>query len=268
MTREHTVAAAKVVYMAFFESFVAMAHRGGYVDPADKDRENSLFAFNAAVELGFKYLETDVHATRDGKLIAFHDDRLDRVTDRHGFVAKLPFREVRKAKIAGIDQIPTLDEVLEAFPKTRFNIDLKAPQAIWPLAETLKKHNARNRVCVASFSQRRLNRFKRLMPDVATSFSTLAVVWNGFVPILPKLLSFKGEAFQVPVSQHVAGMEITVTSKRLVETAKRANKMVHVWTINDADMIRKLIDLGVNGIISDRPDLLKQIAIEKGVWHA
>ena len=253
--------------MAFFESFVAMAHRGGYIDEADRARENSIYAFRRAVDLGYRYIETDVHATRDGKLIAFHDDRLDRVTDRQGLVAKLPFREVRKARIAGIDQIPSLDEVLEEFPDTCFNVDIKSRLAIWPLAETLKKHNAQGRVCVASFSENRLRKFRRLLPKVTTSLSTLGVAWNVFGPVRPNF-PFSSRILQLPVSQKIRGVDVKLVTKRLIERARQANKRVHVWTINDADKMAELIDLGVNGLISDRPDVLKRVAEEKGVWDA
>lgn len=254
-------------YSYFDEPFALMAHRGGYLDAADADRENSLYAFGRAVEAGYRYLETDVHATADGQLIAFHDDRLDRVTDASGIIAQLGFDEVRRARIAGLDQIPTLDEVLESFPQTRLNIDIKAPGAIEPLVATLRAHRAEDRVCVASFNAGRLRRFRKLMGRrVATGFAGPAVAWSAYLPLLPRLVPVMGQVFQVPISQSVRGREIRVLTKRLVAAAHRYDLRVHVWTINDADQMRELVDLGVDGLIVDRIDLLREMGIERGLW--
>lgn len=253
-------------YSYFDDSFACMAHRGGYLQPADAGRENSLYAFTRAVEAGYRYLETDVHATRDGRLVAFHDDVLDRVTDASGVVADLPFEAVREARIDGQDQVPTLDEVLEAFPGVRLNIDIKAPGAIQPLVATIRAHNAAARVCVASFSGARLRRFRHLMGDrVATGLTGRSVAWGAYMPLL-RHLPLPGQVFQVPLRQQVAGREVPVLTGRLIAAARAHDLRVHVWTINDADQMRQLIDLGVDGLIADRIDLLREVAIERGLW--
>ena len=139
-----------------------LAHRGGASHPANVGIENTLAAFATAVDLGYRFLETDVHATADGRLVAFHDEHLDRVTDRAGAIAELPWSEVAAARIAGSQPIPSLDDLLDAFPEARINIDIKAPGAVVPLWETIRRHAAYDRVCVGSFGERRLHAFRRL----------------------------------------------------------------------------------------------------------
>ena len=126
-------------YAYFDEPFAAYAHRGGALYPPNRHRENTLHAFSQAVELGYRYLETDVHATADGVLVAFHDSVLDRVTDRTGAVARLPYAEVARARIAGQDPIPRLSELLTAFPDARFNIDAKSAGAVDLLATSHRR---------------------------------------------------------------------------------------------------------------------------------
>ena len=145
---------------------LAIAHRGG----TESAPENSLAAFGAATGLGFGYLETDVHLTLDGVLVAFHDDALDRVTDAHGAIADLPFAEVADARIGGTEPIPTLDELLETFPATRFNIDPKSDHTVVALVAALRRHGALDRVCLGAFSDERLQRLRSLAgPQLRTA---------------------------------------------------------------------------------------------------
>ncbi|WP_036897743.1 glycerophosphodiester phosphodiesterase [Propionibacterium sp. oral taxon 192] len=248
--------------------FAPMAHRGGWISGQDESRENTLHAFTRAVKLGYRYLETDVHATRDGELIAFHDSVLDRVTDSTGIIASMPWCEIARAKIAGIDEIPTLDEVLETFPSIRFNIDIKAPRAVTLLARALRRHAAEDRVCVSSFSARRLDHFRRLSAGrVATGTALPGVAWASKIPWLPARLPMRGQAIQLPVSQRIKGIPVQVLTPRLLDTAHRHGMKVHVWTINDAETMTELIEMGVDGVISDRIDVLKSVALAHGVWH-
>src|SRR5580765_2815301 len=144
---------------------IAFAHRGG----AASGLENSMSAFGRAVELGYRYLETDVHATADGVLLAFHDRTLDRVTDGRGRVADLPWREVRQVRIGGVEPIPTLVELIGAWPQVRVNVDVKDASAIAPLIEVIRHTGAIDRVCVASFSEQRLASVRReLGPRLCT----------------------------------------------------------------------------------------------------
>ncbi|MEP5368716.1 glycerophosphodiester phosphodiesterase family protein, partial [Parvibaculum sp.] len=141
---------AKFPYLEF-DGLLAFAHRGG----AGAWPENTMPAFQGAVDLGYRYIETDVHATRDGVLLAFHDDKLDRVTDMQGVIAEMDYAEVRKARIAGTEPIPLMAELLAAWPDIRINIDPKRDNAARPLVQLLKEAKAVERVCVNSFSGRR-----------------------------------------------------------------------------------------------------------------
>ena len=106
--------------------------------------------------MGYRYLETDVHATRDGQVVAFHDTVLDRVSDCRGAIATLPYDAVREARIGGAEPIPLLSDLFEEFPDTRINIDIKADDALAPTVREVLRHNATERVCIGSFSERRL----------------------------------------------------------------------------------------------------------------
>jgi len=260
---------------SFFDApFLAFAHRGGAAYGPNLGRENTLSAFQAAVDLGYRYLETDVHATRDGRLVAFHDDRLDRVTDATGAIADLGFDEVRAAKIGGELQIPTLTELLDSFPAARFNIDCKADDAVDLLARTILEHSAGDRVCVSSFGVGRLRRLRQLLPGVPTAVSSRAIVQLRFapfltgLPVIGNLIRSPGIALQLPVSTRAAGRTITVVTGSLVTAAHRAGRQVHVWTIDDADEMNRLIDLGVDGIFTDRIDTLKDVLSARDLWSA
>jgi len=162
---------------------LAFAHRGGAFHPELEGMENTLAAFRHAVDLGYAYLETDVHATRDGVLLAFHDAVLDRITGGSGTVAQMGYDEVAGALIGGREQIPVLADLLERFPTTRFNIDIKSEHAIEPLAALIRRRGDQDRVCVAAFSETRLRDFRRRMgPTVATAVGPAAAAWARLAP--------------------------------------------------------------------------------------
>ncbi len=210
-------------------------------------------AFAGAIARGFRYLETDVHATADGVLLAFHDDRLDRVADRPGLVAELPYAEVAKARVGG-EPVPLLEELLGTWPDVRVNIDIKAPAAIGPLVEVLNRTGARDRVCVGSFSQARLTRFRRLTHGrICTSlgpWEVAALRAGSYLPGGPALV--RGAVAQVPVAQG----RLRIVDRRFVDAAHRRGVDVHVWTVNEADEMTRLLDLGVDGLVSDYPSVL------------
>jgi glycerophosphoryl diester phosphodiesterase len=247
-------------------SVLAFAHRGGAFHPEIEGLENTLAAFRHAVELGYRYLETDVHATRDGVLLAFHDRALDRVTDRTGSIADLPYDEVADALVGGREQVPTLARLLEEFPHARFNIDIKSAAAVEPLAELIEAHGSHDRVCVGSFSERRLARFRRRIgPRVATSCGPVAV---GVIRAAPGragvdvLTRGRGDVLQVP---HRRG-RLTVVTEEFVARAHRTGRPVHVWTVDDPAEMHHLLDLGVDGIMTDRTDVLRDVLEQRGQW--
>lgn len=255
-------------YPYFATPPVGLAHRGGSLYAPNVGIENSLRAFDNAVHLGFRYLETDVHATRDGVLVAFHDRDLDRVTDRRGAIPDLPWRQVAAARIGGREPIPRLDELFEAFPEARLNIDIKSPGAIAPLWAAIQAHRAYDRVCVGSFSQRSIAAFRRLAgPRIPTAAGQLGTAGLRYLPLrVSEIAATPGQVLQIPVSYVVAGRRVQLLTPRLIRAAHRLGRHVHVWTIDDAPTMHWLLDLGVDGIVSDRIDILRQVLTARGHW--
>jgi glycerophosphoryl diester phosphodiesterase len=253
---------------AFFDvPFTAFAHRGGATYEPNLYRENSLHAFKEAVALGYRYLETDVHATRDGVLLAFHDRVLDRVTDRTGAIAELTYAEVAEARIHALDPIPRFSELLAEFPDARFNVDVKSPRAVALLAATISEHGAYDRVCVASFGIRRLYELRRRLGwRVPSAASTLGVAANRFLPWVTWALNTPAPVLQIPLSISVVGRRLSVLTPALVEAAHRAGKKVQIWTVDDSEIMERLIDAGVDGIFTDRVDTLKDVLVRRGLW--
>lgn len=253
---------------AYFDcDFLAFAHRGGAHYAPNLHRENSRHAFAEAVALGYRYLETDVHLTADGVLIAFHDNALDRVTDATGKVGELPYEVLAEARIGGHDPIPTLAELFEAFPTARFNIDAKSESAVEPLARTIADHDAYERVCVGSFGIGRLHRLRRLLgPRTASAASAIGIAVNRFAPWLTAVLDSPAPVLQLPLDHRIVGRDLRILTERLLRTAHAHGKQVHVWTIDDEAKIEQLIDAGVDGIFTDRPDTLKAVLQRHGRW--
>ncbi len=252
-------------YPYFDVPFAALAHRGGYSPGAPPEVENSLRAFTAAVELGFDYLETDVHATADGELIAFHDDRLDRVTDAGGLIAQLPYSEVARARIGGSEPVPRLADLLDALPSSRFNIDIKHPSAIRPLVATLREHRAEERVCVSSFEGSSVRAFRRATGGAVATGASPREVAGFAVPGLRRRWPLTAQAFQMPVREPRTGMRLLTPG--FIAAAHARGARVHVWTINDRAEMERLLDLGVDGIVSDDLLTLKDVAVERGLWE-
>ncbi|MFI9045642.1 glycerophosphodiester phosphodiesterase family protein [Streptomyces sp. NPDC053427] len=248
---------------------LAFAHRGGAADGL----ENTAAAFRHAVDLGYRYLETDVHATSDGALVAFHDATLDRVTDTRGTIERLPWRAVRRARVGGREPLPLFEELLEEFPGARWNVDLKAEAALAPLLDLLRRTDSWDRVCVGSFSEARVARAQRLAgPRLATSLGTRGVAGlrmrsygRGALP-LDRLLGMavRRDAVCVQVPERQSG--IPVVDPLFLRAAHALGMQVHVWTINDANRMTALLDLGVDGIMTDHTDTLRRVLTERGSW--
>ncbi|WP_369217542.1 glycerophosphodiester phosphodiesterase [Streptomyces flavofungini] len=239
---------------------LALAHRGGAADGL----ENTLTAFRRAAELGYRYMETDVHATSDGRLVAFHDATLDRVTDARGRIVDLPWREVRRARVAGGEPVPLFEDLLQAFPEVRWNVDVKAEPALLPLLDLIGRTDSWDRVCVGSFSEGRVARAQRLAgPRLATSLGTRGVaalrLLSCGVPAAPRRSAV---CAQVPETH--AG--IRVVDRRFVRAAHARGLRVHVWTVNDAARMAALLDLGVDGIVSDHIETLREVLKDRGLW--
>ncbi|CAM3020901.1 glycerophosphodiester phosphodiesterase [Saccharomonospora xinjiangensis] len=243
----------------------AFAHRGWHVGDLS-GLENSLLAFRRAVAEGYRYVETDVHATADGVVVVHHDPTLDRTTDRSGAILGQPWNVVRRARIGGREPVSRLEDVLEELPDAFFNIDVKSDAAVEPFVRVVRRQRAFDRVAAAAFSEARLARLRKLAgPRLLTSLgprSAALLRADGWLPFL-RLGSFsRGVLAQVPLRQG----PLTVVDKAFITAAQRLGVEVHTWTINDKERMRSLLDLGVHGIVTDRPDLLRELLIERGSW--
>ena len=242
---------------------LAFAHQGAH--SPDGPGENTMAAFEAAVALGYRYLETDAHATADGVLVAFHDDRLDRLTDRTGAIGDLPYAEVRAARVTGRDEIPLLEDLLTAWPDVRVNIDPKHDAAVDPLVDLIRAHgHDRPRVL------RRLLRpppgpvRRRLGPRVCTSMGPRQVArLAGRRPGACRRGSFQ-RRLRAGAGQAGAGAarDRAVRGRRPRPRACRST-CGRSTTPTRCD---RLLDLGVDGIMTDRADVLKAVLQERGEW--
>jgi glycerophosphoryl diester phosphodiesterase len=236
---------------------LAFAHRGG---AADGD-ENTVAAFGRAVAMGYRYVETDVHATADGVPVVFHDRDLRRLTGAPDLVGTLRWADLATVRIGGESTVPRLDEVLAAWPSVRFNIDVKARAAAAPVVSTIRRAGALDRVLLASFDDGRLAALRSLAgPSVATSLGRRGVVKVrlGSLTGVPVRLPSSVVAAQVPVRH--------VVDRRFVSYVHRLRRQVHAWTIDDPATMNRLLDLGVDGIMTDRLDILRDVLTTRGHW--
>ena len=235
--------------------FRAYAHRGG----ARESPENSLTAFRHATSLGYRHLETDVRPTRDGVAVLHHDARADRTTDGRGALRDLTWREVRTLTLADGSTPLRLEELLEEFPDAHINIDVKVDGSVSALFDALRRTGATDRVCVTSFSAGRLARARRLLPPGTESS---AHPWEVIaVRSLPRGRSLP-RAHRVQVPTRAFG--VTFADPAFVARAHRLGLAVDVWTIDDATEMHRLLDLGVDGIMTDSPTLLRDVLAQRG----
>jgi glycerophosphoryl diester phosphodiesterase len=243
-----------------------IAHRGFSPDGA----ENSMTAFQAAVDLGYRHLETDVQVTGDGVALAFHDAILDRVTNSCGELRRLSWPQVRTARILGREPIPRLEEVLSAFgDEVSVNIDVKSDAAVGPTLDAIRRTNAWHRIRLASFSPARLLQLRRSAgPGTASTLTATEVfalrharfggLHGWFSP--PRR---PGLAAQVP--PRLGPLE--VLQPRFLAAARARGIEVHAWTVNRRSEMIRLLELGVDAIITDRADLLRDLLTERGQWQ-
>lgn len=248
----------------------AFAHRGWHLGEL-AGMENSLAAFRYAAAEGYRYLETDVRATRDGVVVVIHDATLDRTTDGSGEVEKLDWATVRTARVGGREPVCQLADLFEELPKALLNIDVKADSAVAPVLELLRRTSGWHRVCLASFSEARLQRLRRAAgPALLTSMgpaSAAALRLRSASPFLPRFrrpgaAPIRGELAQLPV--RLCG--IPVIDRALLRHAHHRGLEVHVWTVNRPAEMHALLDLGVDGVITDRPDVLRDVLRARRAW--
>ncbi|MXW42332.1 MAG: glycerophosphodiester phosphodiesterase [Acidimicrobiia bacterium] len=241
------------------EGPIPIAHRGG----AAEGSENTMAAFATTIAMGYRYLETDVQLTRDGVLVVFHDQNLQRLCGQADDIANLTWRDVTTLRINGTHLIPRFEEVLEEWPDIKIAVDPKHYEATAPLIEVLQRANAIKRVCVGSFVGRRLRMARHLGgPELCTSLSPWEIACIQFASYGPYWRSVSGVCAQVPS----AVWGVPIVHRRFVHTAHKMGLAVHVWTIDDPVEMHRLLDMGVDGIMTDRPSVLRNVLIARGCW--
>lgn len=233
-----------------------LAHRGF----AREAPENTLLAFSQAIALGVTHIETDVHASRDGVAVISHDPELSRLAGRDGTVSGLTMAELREIDLGHGQSFAGLAEALDAFPEARFNIDVKSPDAVVPTVDAIRSAGATARVLVTSFSERRRLATVKELPGVASSASAAVfagALVAGKLGLSPAVRAFLRTVDAVQIPERAAGMA-TITPRQL-RMLHGAGVEVHVWTVNDVATMERLLDLGVDGLVTDRADLAMEV---------
>ncbi|TDC47536.1 glycerophosphodiester phosphodiesterase [Micromonospora sp. KC207] len=242
---------------------LAFAHRGG----AAHGDENTAEAFARAVGLGYRYVETDVHGTADGVAVVFHDPTLRRLTGEAGRIADLRWADLASVRVGGAAVVPRLDDVLASWPQVRFNIDVKADGGIAPTVAALRRAGAGDRVLLASFSDTRLARLRAATGGrVATGLGVRGVARLRMASLhgRPVRLHSSVVAAQVPPRYG----RLPVVDRRFLAYAHRLRLHVHVWTIDEPAEMHELLDLGVDGIMTDHVGVLRDVYRSRGHWAA
>lgn len=253
---------------------IAMAHRGSTL----LWPENTMMAFQGAVDLGYKYLETDVHASSDGILMCFHDTILDRTTDGTGLVSARALAELVTldagyrfdpihnfpARATGVT-IPSFEELAMTFPDAILTIDLKAARIEQLMVDTIRRLKLSDRVIIGSFQEKRVRTFRKLAPpDVATSAGPRETARIVFGAKAGRSMRVTADVLQVPEFHR----GIKLVDERFIDVVQTQGKQVHVWTVNEVDEMTRFLDMGVDGLVTDRPDLLKALLVERnGTWQ-
>jgi glycerophosphoryl diester phosphodiesterase len=257
----------------------AIAHRGfTYPDGFDNGLENSMAAYQAAVDLGCKYIEVDIHGSRDGVPVISHDATLNRTTDQHGRIDEQDWEQIRTAKIRGQELIPRLENIFETWPDLRVNLHLKEDSAVLPVANAITEYDAFDRVGITSFSSERRRKLEAALPKrvaagagSAEMAELTAAAHLHSQAIIARALR-EVDCVQIPAGPAKHGPEhgefhVGIIDREMINIMHKLGKFVHVWTINDPNEMTRLLDLGVDGIVTNRPDLLKQILEERGQWY-
>ena len=245
------------------------AHRGSRV----LWPENTAEAFQGAVDLGYTYLETDVRITRDGVVVVFHDETLERTTNGAGPVDRWDFADLQQLDAAywfdeadgyprrgtGV-RVRALAEVFELWPEAHFNIDLKGPDLEWVVADLIKRHSMEHKTLIGSFVDHRIARFRRITRGgVATSAGPGSVLAMVTASRFGRNVPTRAQAYQLPFDYRSVPID-----RRLIAAIHAAGAQLHTWTVNEAVDMHRLLDLGVDGIVSDRPDVLNDVIRDRG----
>lgn len=251
---------------------VPIAHRGSRL----LWPENTMEAFGSAIAMGYRHLETDLHITSDGVLVCIHDDTVDRTTNGTGDVSSFSFEELqaldagyRHASRGGFAfrgkgvTVPSFEEVLATFSDVNIVVDMKIDGLATPLHELIDRLEAHARIIVGSFEDERIDEFLdasggRVATSTGTALSRLWVLTSR----VGRGVKCDAKALQLPTQ--IRGVK--VVDEKLVAAAHDAGLQVHVWTVNDGVEMARLLDIGVDGLITDRPDVLKELLVERNEW--
>jgi glycerophosphoryl diester phosphodiesterase len=243
---------------------LAFAHRGG----AASGDENTLATFAHAVELGYRHLETDVHATADGVAVVFHDASTQRMLGHPGRLSDLTWKDLASMRVRGAGVVPRLDELLDAWPEQYVNIDMKSDGVVGPAVAVVARAGAFDRVLLASFRGDRIARARALGgPSLATSLGAGSAIglWSASRTGFGGRRAVDGAvAAQMPIGRG----RVRVVDRRFVHYAHSLGLAVHVWTVDDPGDMRGLLDAGVDGIMTDHIDVLRDVYAERGLWPA
>ncbi|MBJ3762866.1 hypothetical protein ILP92_08925 [Maribius pontilimi] len=237
---------------------IAFAHRGA----AEGCAENSIEAVERAAAMGFTHLETDIQSTSDRVAVLFHDDRTDRLLGRRGTISDLSWDELSRMELSGGGRVARLDEVLGSFPRLKLNLDAKTDDAVRPIGDAVLAANAVDRICAASFRSSRTYALRlRLGDDLCWSpaMGGVSAVYLASHLHLPARFP---PCLQVPT--HWKG--IPVVTPNLVRVADKKGCQIHVWTIDEAAQMEALLDMGVHGLMTDRPQVLRDVMRARGHW--
>ena len=245
----------------FFQdfNFYGFVHRGG----DEVKTENTLEAFEYSSNLGFIFIETDVQSTKDGHVVIFHDSTLKRMAGIDKRIKDLTLNELKEIELINGGRVPLLYEALDSFPDLRFNIDIKTEDALENTIKIIKEMRCFNRSCLASFSSSRLNRIRKIAGPEACTSSGQMEIFNLIcrsIGITTKRTN--SDCAQIPTSQ----WGIPILTKRFIAKAHQEGKLVHIWTIDDENEMYKLIDFGVDGLMTDKPSVLKKALQLKGLF--
>jgi|TARA_B110000238_G_scaffold200355_1_gene250189 glycerophosphoryl diester phosphodiesterase len=234
-----------------YSGLAVLAHRGGSIE----SHENTLQSFEYSRSIGCKYVETDVQITSDGVPYIFHDESLKRIVGDNILFSQLTAEEIDKIKLFDTHSIPKLEEALTQFPDLFFQIDVKTDEVAMPALEVITKLNAEERVCIASFNSERLQRIRNIYPNICLSMGPKEVLRLLLASYGLYNKPIQGDCLQIPIYQY--GLKLV--TKRFVNFVHSRGLKIIVWTINDTVTFKKLIDLKVDGIITDRPKLLTEV---------
>jgi glycerophosphoryl diester phosphodiesterase len=239
---------------------IAFAHRGGALEA----EENTQAAFAHAERLGYSHIETDVQATRDGVAVIFHDPTLERMAGRPERIDQMDWAALKAVRTHGGNAIPRLDATLAGFAGLFFNLEAKADAAVAPIAEAVRRTDALRRICAGSFELHRTRRLREMLgPELCWSPARrdVAAMWLASLGLPMPRPHY--QALQIPPRYG----RIPLATARMVRAARARGVQVHVWTVDDEDEMERLIDAGVDGLMTDRPSVLKEVLVRRGLWR-